>query len=199
MTKCNACGESFAGLSYFEKHRIGPFTNEHPHYGRRCLSRDEMEDMDAAEIDAMVEAHLGEGSANGNGCLSTGGIQDAVSCPVCRQASLQVHPGNPYLFFCPGSMSMASMASGSTHGRDAGGPWPPGSLHPDVLLHSSHCAMDLSRKGLGWILWACGCGSASMRTKRHDRVVVAWCGLRCGRVLGVPMIWAFLGCLGCHG
>lgn len=112
-------------------------------------SWDEMEDMDAAEIDAMVEAHLGEGSANGNGCLSTGGIQDAVSCPVCRQASLQVHPGNPYLFFCPGSMSMASMASGSTHGRDAGGPWPPGSLHPDVLLHSSHCAMDLSSEGIG--------------------------------------------------
>ncbi len=39
---CRACGEHFAGLSYFERHRIGAFTNEHPHYGRRCRTPDEM-------------------------------------------------------------------------------------------------------------------------------------------------------------
>ena len=104
---------------------------------------DEMEDMDAAEIDAMVEAHLGEGSVNIDSCRPKGLVQERAPspacpvCPVCRQALLQAHPGNPYFFYCPGSRPLTM------------GPSSAASLHPDVLLQSSHCAMDLSSEGIG--------------------------------------------------
>ena len=106
---------------------------------------DEMENMDAAEIDAMVEAHLGGGSANINSCDLSGPVQERVSCPVCRQAWLHVHPNNPYFFYCPGS---TPLRTGVAHRHDADGPVPPASLYPDELLQSSHCAMDLSSEGI---------------------------------------------------
>lgn len=36
-SRCRACGQLFGGLSAFEAHRVGKFTSEPPHYGRRCL------------------------------------------------------------------------------------------------------------------------------------------------------------------
>ena len=106
---------------------------------------DEMEDMDAAEIDAMVEAHLGGGPVNVNGCHLSRPVQEGVLCPVCRQAWLHAHPNNPYFFYCPAS---TSGTPAPRHGYDAGGPLPPASLETDALLQSSHCAMDLSSEGI---------------------------------------------------
>ena len=40
---CSACGLAFKSVSGFEKHRVGAFTGEHPNYGRRCLSPDELQ------------------------------------------------------------------------------------------------------------------------------------------------------------
>ena len=40
---CRTCGETFGGMEGFERHRIGEFNNQPPHYGRRCLSPAEME------------------------------------------------------------------------------------------------------------------------------------------------------------
>ena len=48
---CTACGQDFAGITYFDKHRVGTFDYaysaglklEPPREdGRRCLTRDEM-------------------------------------------------------------------------------------------------------------------------------------------------------------
>ena len=39
---CGGCGQQFGGLSTFDRHRVGSFTDEHPHYGRRCLTADEL-------------------------------------------------------------------------------------------------------------------------------------------------------------
>jgi len=43
--QCGACGEDFAGISLFDRHRVGKhafdFSPEHPD-GRRCLTADEM-------------------------------------------------------------------------------------------------------------------------------------------------------------
>jgi hypothetical protein len=52
---CSACGAQFAGLGYFEKHRIGDYANGHPHYGRRCRSPEEMRalGLDNAQDDGL--------------------------------------------------------------------------------------------------------------------------------------------------
>jgi hypothetical protein len=39
---CHACGKLFGGLTGFDAHRAGAYTGEHPHYGRHCLSDDEL-------------------------------------------------------------------------------------------------------------------------------------------------------------
>ena len=129
---------------------------------QRCW--DEMEDMDAAEIDAMVEAHLGDGFVDGAGVIPDGQLNVPVPCPVCRHVCLQAHPGNPYMFFCPDITS--PIASGSQHAvesavmenaaQTASRPSPQlpavgvavSSLHPDEILHYSHCALDLSSEGI---------------------------------------------------
>lgn len=41
-SECLACGEKFGGMTLFEAHRSGKFTDNGPDYGRRCLSQDEM-------------------------------------------------------------------------------------------------------------------------------------------------------------
>jgi hypothetical protein len=35
---CSACGAKFTSVVGFDKHRTGKFTDEHPNYGRACLS-----------------------------------------------------------------------------------------------------------------------------------------------------------------
>ena len=40
---CQACGKLFGGLTGFDAHRVGAFTNEHPDYGRRCLTAEELQ------------------------------------------------------------------------------------------------------------------------------------------------------------
>lgn len=40
---CSGCGQTFAGITIFDKHRVNdPGHPEHPHYGRRCLTPDEI-------------------------------------------------------------------------------------------------------------------------------------------------------------
>jgi hypothetical protein len=39
---CGGCGQQFGGLSTFDRHRVGKFTGEHTHYGRRCLTAEEL-------------------------------------------------------------------------------------------------------------------------------------------------------------
>lgn len=39
---CSACGQMFTSLVTFDKHRTGRFTDDHPHYGRSCLSKDQI-------------------------------------------------------------------------------------------------------------------------------------------------------------
>ena len=59
MTKpfsCEACGQQFAGLVYFDKHRTGKFTEEHPSYGRKCLSPAEMREI-GLELNAKNQWH----------------------------------------------------------------------------------------------------------------------------------------------
>lgn len=41
-TTCRACGRAFGGLTGFEKHRTGAYTDTPPDYGRRCRSDEEM-------------------------------------------------------------------------------------------------------------------------------------------------------------
>lgn len=40
---CSACGKSFGSLQGFDAHRAGKYTDEHPHYGRRCREASELE------------------------------------------------------------------------------------------------------------------------------------------------------------
>ena len=40
--ECSACKQQFTTTSNFDFHRVGEFKDEHPDYGRRCLSPDEM-------------------------------------------------------------------------------------------------------------------------------------------------------------
>jgi len=42
LCRCTACGLSFKSTSAFAAHRRGDFTREAPHYGRRCLTADEL-------------------------------------------------------------------------------------------------------------------------------------------------------------
>ena len=42
---CSACDQRFTSVVNFDRHRTGKFTNEHPHYGRRCLSEAEIEPL----------------------------------------------------------------------------------------------------------------------------------------------------------
>ena len=112
---------------------------------------EEMEEMDAAEIDAMVEAHLGAGTG------STGPFPDfpnspnlpnlpnlpnspspsssPLACPVCRQAALETLPGHPYAVYCPnvGGALGAGTAVASL----------------EEVYGRSHCALDLSSEGMG--------------------------------------------------
>ena len=41
---CAACRKNFSSLTLFDEHRVGKFTDEHPLYGRSCLSDKELED-----------------------------------------------------------------------------------------------------------------------------------------------------------
>lgn len=50
---CRTCGETFGGLRGFERHRVGEFNNQPPHYGRRCLT--------AAELEAKGQTRNGNG------------------------------------------------------------------------------------------------------------------------------------------
>lgn len=42
---CRGCGEKFSSMANFDKHRTGSYKNEHPNYGRRCLSHGEMKEI----------------------------------------------------------------------------------------------------------------------------------------------------------
>ena len=46
---CTGCGMKFGGVSGFDAHRIGIYVDEHPHYGRHCKTREEMESMGYVE------------------------------------------------------------------------------------------------------------------------------------------------------
>lgn len=41
---CTACGMRFKSAHAFDAHRVGKYKDEHPHYGRSCLSASEMRD-----------------------------------------------------------------------------------------------------------------------------------------------------------
>lgn len=41
--QCAACGKRFSGLSGFNTHRRGEYTNTPPDYGRRCLDSSALE------------------------------------------------------------------------------------------------------------------------------------------------------------
>jgi len=41
---CGACKMKFATLALFDEHRVGEYTNVHPHYGRSCLTSQDMKD-----------------------------------------------------------------------------------------------------------------------------------------------------------
>lgn len=41
---CGACKKKFATLALFDEHRVGEYTNVHPHYGRSCLTDQDMKD-----------------------------------------------------------------------------------------------------------------------------------------------------------
>lgn len=43
---CRGCGKAFAGLSLFEKHRTGTYTDQHPSYGRECQTAEQLEAME---------------------------------------------------------------------------------------------------------------------------------------------------------
>jgi hypothetical protein len=39
---CPACKEKFTALSGFDAHRVGSHTAAHPHYGRSCLTPEQL-------------------------------------------------------------------------------------------------------------------------------------------------------------
>lgn len=39
---CRACNRTFGGLSGFDIHRVGQYTDTPPDYGRRCLTDEEL-------------------------------------------------------------------------------------------------------------------------------------------------------------
>lgn len=41
-TECSACGKAFSGTRTFDEHRVGKYIDIHPHYGRRCLTAEEL-------------------------------------------------------------------------------------------------------------------------------------------------------------
>lgn len=40
--QCTSCGMKFGGEKGFKDHRTGRFEDVHPHYGRNCLSADDL-------------------------------------------------------------------------------------------------------------------------------------------------------------
>lgn len=62
-TSCSACGKDFNSLGGFEQHRVGKYTNEHPHYGRRCLTTEELVEMGMVERGGTWRMPSDEGRA----------------------------------------------------------------------------------------------------------------------------------------
>lgn len=61
---CIACGKQFGGITAFDAHRVGSFTQDAPDYGRRCLSGEELEELGYREFDGVWRMPMPEEVAN---------------------------------------------------------------------------------------------------------------------------------------
>lgn len=51
---CTGCGMQFGGISGFKKHRTGVYEDDHPYYGRRCRTAEEMAKFGYVEKDGKM-------------------------------------------------------------------------------------------------------------------------------------------------
>jgi hypothetical protein len=60
QAKCGSCGKTFGGLTGFDAHRVGKHTSTGPHYGRRCLSDDELSSKGYRNIKGLWRSERGD-------------------------------------------------------------------------------------------------------------------------------------------